>query len=555
MLLLIGIDGATPELIERLTSTGEMPALRSLMRHGVYGRMESSVNHDPCSAWSSLLTGVNPGKHGVWSLRNMVPESYQWRMANSRLLRAPTLSQMLTDRGQEVGTVCVPMTFPAREAEWTTVAGWLAPSIEAEGFAHPESVASLARRRLNNIPIDLRLGSYASAGRYEEGVELAVESMQARTALALDLMGQKRWDFFAVNFVELDRVLRWCWHLIDRKHADFREEVASQHGKLIATMHRELDAQIARLVESLGPDDHLMIVSAHGTAGNSRAALCLPDWLAHLELMSYRSSAGGVWRRLRNSLGSGIAGMLGFLRDVLPESLRGMIAEPDEGQAPVDADGDSWIDYERTFMIPTPGGHLYLNHADDFPAGTVSNGTSDGLLLDVAAKLRSAIDPASGGRPLEWAKRRERVCSGPFVGLLPHLITRWDQSRTVQGLTATGANGRVQVARPPAGRIPSGAPSPLGIIIAAGGGLRRGARIEGAKVEDVAATILHLRGESVPSYFDGAVLKQAMTDRMLQQVPVRILQRDLPRIVEAPERIEAASEAVASRLRGLGYEL
>ncbi len=555
MLLLIGIDGATPELIERLTSTGEMPALRSLMRHGVYGRMESSVNHDPCSAWSSLLTGVNPGKHGVWALRNIVPESYQWRMANSRMLRAPTLSQMLTDRGQEVGTVCVPMTFPAREAEWTTVAGWLAPSIEAAGFAHPDSAASLARRRLKDIPHDLRLGSYVAAGRYEEGVELAVESMRARTALTLDLLGQKRWDFLAVNFVELDRVLRWCWHLIDRKHSDFREDVFAQHGKLIATIHRELDAQIARLVESLGPDDHLMVVSAHGTGINSRAALCLPDWLAHLGLLSYRSSAGGAWRRLRNSIGNGIDGICDFLRDILPESLRGMIPDPDEGHAPIDADGDPWIDYERTFMIPTPGGNLYLNHEDTFPGGTVSNGTCDRLMLDVTAKLQSAIDPASGGRPLEWAKPRERVCSGPFVNQFPHIITRWDQSRTVMGLTATGGNGRVQVARPATGRIPSGAPSPLGILIAAGGGLRRGARIEGAKVEDVAATILHLRGESVPSYFDGAVLKQAMTDRMLEQVPVRILQRDPPRIIESPERIEAASEAVASRLRALGYEL
>jgi hypothetical protein len=138
---------------------------------------------------------------------------------------------------------------------------------------------------------------------------------------------------------------------------------------------------------------------------------------------------------------------------------------------------------------------------------------------------------------------------------IPDLITRWDQTRTVQGLTATGRDGRVQVARPPGGNMPSGAPSPHGMLILAGGGIRRGARIEGAKIEDVTATIMHLRGERVPGYFDGSVLKQALTDRMLSEVPVRILQRDLPSVIEDPERVEAASEAVASRLRGIGYQL
>ena len=190
---------------------------------------------------------------------------------------------------------------------------------------------------------------------------------------------------------------------------------------------------------------------------------------------------------------------------------------------------------------------------------TKRSSTATSSQANIASRAPERITPAApmatGARPLEWVKPRERVCSGPFVNRLPHIVTRWDQTRMVMGLTATGGDGRVKVARPPAGRVPSGSPSPLGIFIAAGGGLQRGARIEGAKVEDVAATVLYLRGERVPSYFDGAVLKQAMTETMLQHVPVRILQRDLPRVLESPERIEAASEAVASHLWALEHEL
>lgn len=555
MLLLIGIDGATPELIERLTSTGQMPTLRSLMRHGVYGRLESSVDVDPCSAWSSLLTGVNPGKHGVWALENLSPESYQWRLANSRMLRAPVLPQMLTDRGQEVGTLFVPMTYPAREAEWVTVAGWLAPSIEAEGFAHPASVASLARRRLKDTPQLLRLGPYVASGRYAEGIDLAAESMRARTSLAVDLLADRRWDFLAVNFNELDRVLRWYWHLIDRKHADFREDLYTNWGRLIADVHQELDGQIARLTEVLEPDDHLVIVSTYGMAVNSRAPSCLPELLSDLDLLTFHSSAGGVWRSLTGSLGRALDGVWELLRDVLPEALEHLIPAPAGDEEAPRTDGNPWIDYERSWVIPTAGGHIYLNHEDTFPLGIVTNGVSDRLTLQVTSALQTAIDPATGRRPLEWAKSREAVCSGPYVNQLPHLVTRWDQSRTVMGLTATGRDGRVRVARPPGGRVASGAPSPHGVLIAAGAGLRRGARIEGARVEDVTATIMHLRGERVPSYFDGAVLKEALTGRALERMPVRILQRDLPRVIEAPERVQAASDAVAAHLRGIGYAL
>ncbi|MFO8080688.1 MAG: alkaline phosphatase family protein [Armatimonadota bacterium] len=555
MLLLIGVDGATPELIERLTSTGHMPNLRALMRHGIYGRLQSSVNCDPCSAWSSILTGVEPGKHGVWGLRNLRPESYQWRPANSRMLRAPTLPQMLTERGQDTGTLFVPMTFPAREAEYTTISGWLAPSIEAEGFAHPDSVASLARRKLKEIPHPLQLRAYAASGRYAEGIDLTVESLRARASLALDLLGDRHWDFIAVNFIELDRVLRWYWHLIDRSHVDFREDLYSEWGDLITEIHQVLDAQLGRLIDALEPDDHLMIVSAHGMGLNSRAQLCLPELLAHFDLVTAKSSAGGVWRRMMKTVGDTFHDALHGLRDILPHTLADHIPAAGASSESASAEGNSWLDYERSWVIPSPDGHIYLNHEEIFPDGRVGNGDADRLMLQVTASLQSAIDPATGRRPLLWAQPRERVCAGPWVGQFPHIVTRWDQRRVVEGLTATGRDGRVQVARPPAGGGASGAPAPEGILIAAGGGLRRGVRIEGAEVADIAATILHLRGERVPSYFDGAVLKQAFTDRMLQQVPVRILQRDLPRVIEDPERIEAASDAVASHLQALGYEL
>lgn len=87
----------------------------------------------------------------------------------------------------------------------------------------------------------------------------------------------------------------------------------------------------------------------------------------------------------------------------------------------------------------------------------------------------------------------------------------------------------------------------------AGGGVNRGVRIHGAGVEDVAATVLHLCGAAVPSYFDGRVLTAALNEDYLSAHPVRIAERDLPTMIDDAARAEAASEAVRDHLRGLSY--
>ncbi len=553
MLLLIGIDGATPQLVERLTSTGRMPNLRALMRHGVYGRLESSPNCSPASAWASVLTGVNPGKHSVWGLQNLVPGSYRWRSAHARMLRAPTLSQMLTDRGLEVGTLFVPMTYPAREAEWTTVAGWLAPSVDVEGFAHPQRVASMAARRLQDVPLSIRMRDFVAAGRYEEGVQQAIEAMHAKCALAEELLADREWDCLAVNFTELDRVLRWCWHLLDRNHSGFREDLQSTHGALIADIHEEVDALVGRLIAGLKPSDSLLVISVCGTVLNGLADTCVPELMTHLDLVSARSSAGGAWHSLVSSLGQAFEDMVASLRGLLPGARAEGVADTAESEQPAArrAEGDPWIDYGRSWVIPAPGGHLFLNTQDEFPLGILGSGNIDSLVLQMTHALQTAIDPATGRRPLAWARLRGEVCEGPYVNRIPHIVTRWETARVVTGLTVTGRDGRVKVARPASGRQPSGAHGPEGIIIAAGGGMRRGVRIEGARVEDVAATAVHLCRRHVPTYFDGRVLAEALRPGFLADVPIRFLERELPRVIEDPARIDETSQVVEEHLRHL----
>lgn len=554
MLLVIGIDGASSEAIERLTSTGLMPNLRTLMRHGVYGRLQTDFCLSPVASWSSILTGVNPGKHGVWATENFVADSYERMPVTARALRAPTIAQLLTEHGLEVGTLFVPMTFPAREADWTTVSGWLAPSTDTPGFAHPRRIASMAARALQDVPLVPRLGHYAATQRFVAGLEECLEAIRAKARLASEVLAEKRWDMLAVNFTELDWIQRWYWHLIDARHPDHREELLAIHGDLISEAYAEVDEAIGRLIRLLKPRDHVIVVSPYGVGLNSRAHLCVSELMAHLDFLAMRSSAGGLVHAVASSLGHVIDSVYAALRGILPGGVADMINDTLEEGGANHGEADPWVDYERSWVLPTTGGHLFLNTQDEFPAGVVTAGSLDWLTMRVTSALQTAIDPATGSRPLQSVHQRERLFSGPFLSRIPHIVTRWESRRVVSGLTATGRDGRVKVARPRLDHVPSGRPGLPGMMIAAGSGLRGGTRVEGVRLEDVTATIMHLCGQRVPTYLDGRVLSEGFTPAYLDDNPVRKLERDQPRVIEDPGRIDEAARLVREHLRELGDE-
>ena len=95
-----------------------------------------------------------------------------------------------------------------------------------------------------------------------------------------------------------------------------------------------------------------------------------------------------------------------------------------------------------------------------------------------------------------------------------------------------------------------------GILLGRGPELRRGARIEGARIIDYAPTILHSFGVEVPSDMDGRVLEGIFTEEYLRANPVRISETsglDFDAPDESPAMTEEESEEIRARLRGLGY--
>src|SRR5437867_3861901 len=64
--LVLGIDGLDPQILRRFIQQGKMPNLAALEQIGSFRRLKTSIPPQSPVAWSNLITGMNPGGHGIY---------------------------------------------------------------------------------------------------------------------------------------------------------------------------------------------------------------------------------------------------------------------------------------------------------------------------------------------------------------------------------------------------------------------------------------------------------------------------------------------------------
>src|SRR5579883_3005842 len=120
-LLVIGLDGATLDLVGPWVAAGVLPHLGALMARGAWARLRSTLPPATFPAWTSLVTGTNPGRHGVLDFTERALWNY------------------LAAAGRRVAVITVPATYPPEPIDGVMVSGWDSPLATAidGSFVHP----------------------------------------------------------------------------------------------------------------------------------------------------------------------------------------------------------------------------------------------------------------------------------------------------------------------------------------------------------------------------------------------------------------------------------
>src|SRR3989442_1780708 len=172
--LIVGLDAATLDLIKPWIGEGKLPNLAQLMKEGASGRLASILPPITPPAWTSFMTGKNPGKHRIFHFMEAQPGSYSLRYLNATSRRAKTIWKMLSDAGFTVGTMNIPFTYPPEHLRGFQISGMDTPS-EKSAFVYPPELRQDLKGLLGRFSLDVRYLGYMSTDPRREEVLAEME--------------------------------------------------------------------------------------------------------------------------------------------------------------------------------------------------------------------------------------------------------------------------------------------------------------------------------------------------------------------------------------------
>src|SRR5579872_4614515 len=146
-IVIIGLDGATFDIINPMIKEGLLPNLARLLQHGSSGNLISTILPLSSVAWSSFASGRNPAKHGMYDFSKRKDNSYEYAPVTSLDRGAKAVWEYASDAGKRCLIVNVPLTYPPEKVNGVMISGFPYPESRKD-FAWPRGVIEEINKEL-----------------------------------------------------------------------------------------------------------------------------------------------------------------------------------------------------------------------------------------------------------------------------------------------------------------------------------------------------------------------------------------------------------------------
>lgn len=550
MLLILGLDGATLDLVEPWIAEGRLPHLARLRRAGAWGRLASTVPAATFPSWTTFMTGVNPGRHGVLDFTRRERGEYRVRFVNATYRKAPTIWRLLSDAGRRVSVLGLPGTYPPEPINGCMVSGFDTPVTTRANasFVHPPAFAGEVAAA-GGFPFADFQEFHIAPGWHAEACRRLCDGIARKVALAGRLLARERWDCLMLLFGESDTAAHHFWALHDPRSPRHDAAQAAALGDPLRTVYMALDDAVGRLT-AMVPAATVLVVSDHGFGGAGITGVRLNRWLAEQGMLRFLPGA----RRTR---------WAGRLRAAavraIPEGWQAACFRLAGGalasrlESGVRFGGIDWAHThafsEELNYFPS----IWLNVQGRDRRGTVPVREYDERCEQVRAALLAWRDPRTGDPVVEKVWRRDELYTGAGVATAPDLVLELATpgGYSYVGMPSYGGDAPAVAPLDPAalgGKLAgmSGSHRPDGLFLLCGAPVHPG-RVDGARIADLAPTILALCGVAAPADWDGRALAA------LQPRPLAPTSEGPPWDAVEADYDEAESADLQRRLERLGY--
>jgi len=246
--LVLALDGATFDVIRPLAEAGRLPNLAAWMREGDAKVLRSTVPPMTFPAWSSFLTGLGPGRHGVFDFTQKVPGAWRVRFTSAADRRGASLFARAARAGRSVLALGMPATFPPEPLDGLLVPGFDAPvssGSDPRSASDPELYARVAARAGPWMRPDLD-ESARDGGFHERAVETLLARVDRKTEFAREALrvlrerDGRRPALAVVVFAESDTVGHHYWRDHDPASPRHASAASARRKGAVAAVDRVL---------------------------------------------------------------------------------------------------------------------------------------------------------------------------------------------------------------------------------------------------------------------------------------------------------------------------
>lgn len=469
--LLIGIDAADYTTLKQLDA--DLPNISNIIDKGYKTNLKSSVPPWTPTAWTSLTSGTNPGKHGIFDFKT--PD--QTRLVNSSDVQTNRIWNHLSQVGRSSIVVNVPVTHPAPEFEGVLIPGYLSPEV-GKAVAHPNGILKEVQEAIGEYRIYV-------TGKRTQGETICrkyLDLMQMRVDATTYLSKTYDWDFAMVQFQRTDTVFH------ELPNEDHINHIYTKLDECIGELMTKIDADTTLLVSDhgmgrLGEWDFRINswLKREGYLETSRDGY-QPGWDKPSDYKTENSTAIETATALAADFGLSVQRLDGlFKRFHLANAVQRLLPDPLLAKL-IEAGGEKINREESAAFCPSgPGLGIYCD---------------EGVKKAVIDELENVTDP-DGNHVFEWAKPAEDVYDGPETTRGPDVLVMPTEMNYF-----TSATPSADVFEPSSYEFNHKVD---GIFIATGEHVIGGEDKSVIDITDVAPTVLALLGVPLDTKFDGSV--------------------------------------------------
>lgn len=416
--IVIGLDGATYNVILPLIKKGDLPNLKKLIDTGAYGELKSTIPPLSGPAWASFMTGMSPGNHGAFDFIIKKEGSYETNFLNGSFIKAPSFWEVLGKKNKKVIVQNVMGTYPPKPVNGYLITCFLTPP--GRSYTFPKEFQEELEEKFGEYP--RAPGTSIPPGKEIEYAENIYKNMEKRIGITNYLMETKEWDLFVVLFEETDVLQHAFWKYYDESFAIKDSKNLEILRNVIPNIYKKFDSFLGELMKKIDEDTTIIILSDHGFGGLKKVIL-MNNVLMDKKLLVLKRKPLTQLKKLCLKYHINAENLL-KIGEKMGFKIKGAAVEDKKEQNMANKFflSKNDIDWEKTkaFSIGV-GGHIFINLNGREPQGAVTQEKFDETRDSVIKILQELKDPKTGKKIMEKVYRKKEIYKGKFLSFAPDI--------------------------------------------------------------------------------------------------------------------------------------